>query len=320
MTIVDKIQKTLMKAEHFATAHSDVLSDISDIKLCWAIVTKFPKETTTKEFENFANKTIHDVERQIKAYYDNQIVENKKLVEEQLEGLEEGVLPDDEEWDDDLKSRVRHLVAQAQAKREHFRKQHNYKKVKRVPPRQKFDAADMAGALGMDELAKELTVDYPKPFLPTEKHDGVTYRQYPEGTKHTFDEKDIEDMGRFYNSIKNKSDLIEVDPILEQFFNRKFSNNGALERFITKNQTRQTQNSQTESNLDLVVNLEDLIGRLTVDKLRVERKLAMVHKALKEANDALNKADVQEILRIQSVDNKLDWQKEFDDAFADKKY
>lgn len=51
-------------------------------------------------------------------------------------------------------------------------------KVKRVPPKEKFDAADIAAELGMLDLAKELTVEEPKPLFPTKKEGNITVKEH----------------------------------------------------------------------------------------------------------------------------------------------
>jgi hypothetical protein len=269
--------------------------------------------------EKAINKAVDKIKPTDNSVDDNERFEN----EDELEGLE-SLLPDDQIWDKETIDNARKAVAEANAKREEERRNNSRgKKVKRVPLKDKFDASDVARALGMSELAKELTVDYPKPIVPIEKDGSVTKRQYY---------RDTEDKGESFESVQellNKNCDEDYSPYKHYSKEAVSGFYGTPKPGLKKDVTVDTSNfsaieDDSNKNIGVVRHLEMLIGRYTTEKLAAERKLVLAEIALKEANETLCKSNVKQILGIDefkttepSINNLKE---ELDDAFKGRKF
>lgn len=179
-------------------------------------------------------------------------------------------------------------IKEAQDIKEAERKNRKYKKVKRVPPKKNFDASDVAAALGMKDLAKQLTIDYPKPFVNVYKEDGVTRRQYNATSSDDVYKVDFDKLNNLLSS-----------PVKSEEQNKKTS-------FKKDSIEKSKDVSLFSDNLSVVNRLEVLIGKLTTEKLVVERKLTLVTKALNEATSTLDNANINEILKFDESFNNND--------------
>jgi hypothetical protein len=186
----------------------------------------------------------------------------KEPIAEATQGYE-SVLPGDEDWDAKLQERTQKEVAAAQKILEQERQSKNPKiRVKRVPPKSKFDMADVAAALDMPDLAKELSANHPKPIF------SVTTN----GPCKIFDRK-TQDLCRIdrerKEQLKNPPLVVdEMNPCDVEELVQKLEKIGKREDKIINPE------------FNKIESLEWLVALCTKDKLKADRKLALAQREL----------------------------------------
>jgi len=246
-----------------------------------------------------------------------------QLVEDAIEDLN-GVLSayfrskaqvdevDDEEPDDEIdidaifgepvegldpaaRDRISCAVKSALRRKNHRRKNPKGVKVKRVPPYEKVDVAEIASLIGEDALARELSVEHPKPMfadLDRDEDTGVVRR------KRVFTETP---------NVDAKAALEEFGRFVEEEDRRYVKEGKYIKKFPRK------------TVFSTVENLERLIGVYTANKLAAERKLGLLTHALEEANEKLKKCNIYDL--VNALDPEFDNLREkFEKAFEGRKF
>ena len=185
-------------------------------------------------------------------------------------------------------------------------------KVKRVP-KIEGDAAEVAAAIGLEGLAKELTVDRPKPILTDVKKgvSGVTRHM------RVINQNEVERVASGADSggttLVSDSDVKEALDILKSHesdigFDQDQSDTlDALRRHVSSPKERKPTMFET------IEELESLVGQYTAEKLAASRKLRLAKKALAEANAKLEDSNVNEILKALDNDKlKIDYESLFE--------
>jgi len=246
-----------------------------------------------------------------------------QLVEDAIEDLN-GVLSayfrskaqvdevDDEEPDDEIdidaifgepvegldpaaRDRISCAVKSALRRKNHRRKNPKGVKVKRVPPYEKVDVSEIASLIGEDALARELSVEHPKPMfadLDRDEDTGVVRR------KRVFTETP---------NVDAKAALEEFGRFVEEEDRRYVKEGKYIKKFPRK------------TVFSTVENLERLIGVYTANKLAAERKLGLLTHALEEANEKLKKCNIYDL--VNALDPEFDNLREkFEKAFEGRKF
>jgi len=354
----NKVNKSLEKAKAVSDYVFDITDNIQELEISQKVLNfrpNFLSPQMWKTLTELVDENVEELHEKIKEFYaikqlnslgalgstvddDERFEEESDLdkgleqlrsdienMECSLEGLE-SVLPDLEKWSEKLIDKTRKEVAAANAKKELARK-NNKKgaKVKRVPEKGFFDAADVAAELGMEDLAKDLTIEYPKPFVTTKKEGPVTVREYFAETTDEVKGSELKELlEKAFNEQRSKpEDADKLKAVLEYESKKKpatFSmvpQNEAVSAFYS-NET------ETETSLNTVERLEKLVGQLTTEKLAVERKLELAQLALKEANGHLRNSNVKEILGVSLNSSKVSFtdslKQDFEEAFKGRKF
>ncbi len=311
----NKIEKAIEKGKALEDQTDDVKNSLYELQVCSEIADS-PKlhGRTLHKFSKLAEESIKDLNESIKKFFkekqEKSFEEHGRFEEEDsIEGID--ILPEGD-WGEDLTNKVKAEIVAALTKREEERKNHKSgAKVKRVPPKDKFDASDVAAALGMEDLAKELTVEHPKPFVTVTKDGPVTRREYVA-----------------------TNDIMEPDEAIKEALSATNRQTDEMEKAILeyegakKDKTLRIKENckacccEKTDSLNTVQQLELLVGKYTTEKLAAERKLQLAQLALKEANRALLNSNVNSILGIKpepsEETNKL--KEELEKAFMGRRF
>lgn len=244
---------------------------------------------------------INDLNAKMSEYFRNKVTvqEENADVDEDEEELDIDAIFGDvvKSLDGGSRSRIEKAVKAAIRRKLNRRKNPKGTKVKRVPALNKPDISEIASIIGEPGLAKELTVEHPKPMfadLDRDEDTGVVRRKRVfRETPNCDAQSALEEFGRFVE---------EED--------RRLAERGHMES-VCHQTPRKTVFSTVEE-------LERLVGIYTTKKLAAKRKLALVKHALVEANEKLMDCKVKELVDV--LDFEFDNLKEKFEKVLDRRF
>ena len=259
-------------------------------------------------------------------------------------GFEEGIKEDVKEYLKDLvgddveitdKIVDEYIAAQNKLEeRREFKKKTKGQVVKRVPPAP-AGVDEIVSAMGMDDsFAKEFSVKRAKPLFVDVKKEGPVTKMTHKTPGRFVEELDwVKDIfnGKhpsFKNLPHEELNQVTIDALNDYLSKEEMpiTTKQIIHDYITNliNNSKPIDTTSISKErvawLSTVDKLEKLIGKLTTEKLSLNRRLTMAKRALGLAMDKIYSMDTEEIIKGTVYTDEENLKKEFEKLFSHKKY